>query len=462
MGTRVPAMPYAPPTYYSPRGGDRIIDLIMRQGDIEAQGQRERAALHAQMAQQLGGLAGQALDAYFANRENKKVQAEEKQKSQAVQGFFDNWDGDGDTLIKGMTTLLGPERGPKVAEGVLAAQRVKVSNDKDHYEIFRRRVGAAAGMPEDFVARNWKTLRPSLAEGAQKFLGVDPSEVPEEWAPNVMPALVAIDEQLSPPKERGNAQLKDVRDEQGRMVTHQLDPRTGEWTPAKGLPASAPEPVKAPNPAAVGSFEDFVVREYGEAPTGAQIVQARRRYTDAGREPDRPSGAGGGASRGKPLLSGEVKAVQEFRAGLNALDSLVDEVGKTGAGAKGATMIPGFVTEFTGWGADSKSRQALLEATKQTIGKAMEGGVLRKEDEEKYKRMLPLIQDPPEVAKRKMLQIRSRLLADAESYLEVLDAAGRDADSVRGLLFGGQKLGAAPQSETWAGSGTANDPYTFK
>ena len=39
---------------------------------------------------------------------------------------------------------------------------------------------------------------------------------------------------------------------------------------------------------------------------------------------------------------------------------------------------------------------------KQVIGKSLEGGVLRREDEYKYVKILPTIQDPPDVAKAKI------------------------------------------------------------
>ena len=39
---------------------------------------------------------------------------------------------------------------------------------------------------------------------------------------------------------------------------------------------------------------------------------------------------------------------------------------------------------LTGWGTDAKKKQALIDRVKQVIGKTLEGGVLRKEDEVKY------------------------------------------------------------------------------
>lgn len=52
---------------------------------------------------------------------------------------------------------------------------------------------------------------------------------------------------------------------------------------------------------------------------------------------------------------------------------------------------------------------AMIDQTRQVVGKAMEGGVLRKEDEEKYKRILPTVNDRPDVAMQKIAQVRQML-----------------------------------------------------
>jgi hypothetical protein len=49
--------------------------------------------------------------------------------------------------------------------------------------------------------------------------------------------------------------------------------------------APPPKPERAPT---VGSFEDFVLRKYGESPTAAQITSARREFEQAGRAPEKP------------------------------------------------------------------------------------------------------------------------------------------------------------------------------
>lgn len=159
--------------------------------------------------------------------------------------------------------------------------------------------------------------------------------------------------------------------------------------------------------------------------------------------PDRPSSSGSMTGEGgKPLLSGEINKFNDFRSGLNTLGRLSTEVSKTGAASKAGAMLPGFLTEMTGLGTESKARQAVLDQAKQVVGKAMEGGVLRKEDEAKYMRILPIISDPPDVAKAKLENLKSVMAQDAEIYLETLEAAGRNVTKIRETL--NKQLDAAP------------------
>ena len=183
-------------------------------------------------------------------------------------------------------------------------------------------------------------------------------------------------------------------------------------------------------------------RPVSVAPGGTLIDPASGRVVF--KAPDRPTASGSMTGEGgKPLLSGEITKFNDFRSGLNTIARLSDEVGKTGAAAKAGTMIPGFVTELTGWGAEAKSRQAVLDQAKQVVGKAMEGGVLRKEDEAKYMKILPIINDPPDVAKAKLDNLRDVMAQDAEIYLETLEAAGRNVGKVRETLQG--QLAAQPK-----------------
>lgn len=69
--------------------------------------------------------------------------------------------------------------------------------------------------------------------------------------------------------------------------------------------------------------------------------------------------------------------------------------------------------------------QADLNRNKQTTGKTLEGGVLRKEDEEKYKYILATMMDTPETALYKIDQLINDFDKAAETRRTELRAAGR-------------------------------------
>ena len=62
---------------------------------------------------------------------------------------------------------------------------------------------------------------------------------------------------------------------------------------------------------------------------------------------------------------------------------------------------------------------------RQTVGKALEGGVLRKEDEEKYKKILATLADTPETAIYKIESLISALGRDVSIYKANQLSAGR-------------------------------------
>jgi hypothetical protein len=109
--------------------------------------------------------------------------------------------------------------------------------------------------------------------------------------------------------------------------------------------------------------------------------------------------------------------------------------------------LPDFVTNLTGLGTESKQRQAIIDRIRQMIGKTLEGGVLRKEDEIKYAKILPTIGDPPDVVATKIAGLRETLQRKRETTLESLDDAGFNVEAF--------KARGAPQAPTPPTSGAA-------
>ena len=113
----------------------------------------------------------------------------------------------------------------------------------------------------------------------------------------------------------------------------------------------------------------------------------------------------------------------------------------------------------------SKTIEAQMRAAAQAFGRYMEGGVLRKEDEEKYRHMFPQLSDTPEVAKNK-LAIVDRLLASKQgSNVSALKTSGYDVSGVdSGLsvpdapsILSRGKAGSSAISEAQAGPLSFNE-----
>lgn len=73
---------------------------------------------------------------------------------------------------------------------------------------------------------------------------------------------------------------------------------------------------------------------------------------------------------------------------------------------------------------------ARMRTAAQSFGKFMEGGVLRKEDEEKYRKMFPQLSDTPEVAQNKLSIVRRMLAQQYESNRKSLGDSGYDVSGL--------------------------------
>jgi hypothetical protein len=165
-----------------------------------------------------------------------------------------------------------------------------------------------------------------------------------------------------------------------------------------------------------------------QAGAGAKFWVVRNgqmlRITDAEYRPgDQPANT---REQGRPVTSSDAGRIADLDTSMDDLNVLTRDLGKTGTASKVGAMMPNAVTDLTGIGADAKSRQAVIDRVKQVIGKALEGGVLRKEDEIKYERILPTIGDPPDVAERKLQGLFEAIDKRRQTQIESLSDAGYD------------------------------------
>jgi len=91
--------------------------------------------------------------------------------------------------------------------------------------------------------------------------------------------------------------------------------------------------------------------------------------------------------------------------------------------------IGGRLASWNPYDETAQTVDSQVRASSQAFGRFMEGGVLRKEDEEKYRKMFPNLTDTPEVAKNK-LAVVEKLLADKQKGdIDALTKAGYDTSA---------------------------------
>lgn len=182
--------------------------------------------------------------------------------------------------------------------------------------------------------------------------------------------------------------------------------------------------------------------KYRREPRGAQpgyqwVIRAGKQvWTNQVMPGDTPASRTGG---GRNVTSGDASDIADFDTSLDDVNVLrntiapIDEktgkpknTGATGNAAKVGAMTPNWVTDLTGWGTDAKKKQAVIDRVKQVIGKTLEGGVLRKEDEYKYEKILPTIGDTGEVVRSKLDGLDAAVTKRRSRRLDALADAGYD------------------------------------
>lgn len=282
-----------------------------------------------------------------------------------------------------------------------------------------------------------------------------------------------------PEKYPGDATIKAWVDE-GLTVKEQLEARQKELDAAK--PKEKPlVPIPGPNGPVYGTAEagqPVYEKPAATAASGFSLSPGGARYDADGKLiASRPESAGGGQEplvpiigpdgkpvlvrrsqaegktpansreQGRPVTSGDAGRLADLDTSLNDLATLTKTIpaGTTGVGAKAGAMLPNFVTQWTGVGADAKSKQAVIDRVKQVIGKSLEGGVLRKEDEAKYEKILPTIGDVDTVVAAKLAGLQQAISQRRQTTLDALSDAGYDISRFEARSAAPQTTAPAPK-----------------
>ena len=124
---------------------------------------------------------------------------------------------------------------------------------------------------------------------------------------------------------------------------------------------------------------------------------------------------------GKPLSDTAIVAITQTETALEGVKELKDIIK---ANEKYLGPISG-LARFNPY-SPAKQVQADVDRIRQRVGKALEGGVLRKEDEEKYKKILATLADTPTTAIYKINQLISDLEREVGTFKKNQALSGRN------------------------------------
>jgi len=110
--------------------------------------------------------------------------------------------------------------------------------------------------------------------------------------------------------------------------------------------------------------------------------------------------------KGATLTAGQKKELSDFEVSIKQMGSLTTSIEQF---KDIMGPIQGRARAANPYDVDAQSFNSKMTAIAQVVGKAMEGGVLRKEDEIKYRKMLPQITDTPQVARNKIKNVTEML-----------------------------------------------------
>ncbi len=132
-------------------------------------------------------------------------------------------------------------------------------------------------------------------------------------------------------------------------------------------------------------------------------------------------------TKAKPLSDSAIKEITQIESALSSLDDLEQKI-------KDNLQYIGPIKGLAALNPYSKAKQVQsdIDRVRQVVGKALEGGVLRKEDEEKYKKILSTITDTPENALYKLQQLRTALSTNLSNYQSAQNNAGNLIKTVTG------------------------------
>ena len=132
-------------------------------------------------------------------------------------------------------------------------------------------------------------------------------------------------------------------------------------------------------------------------------------------------GLGDTKSEGKMLPAGSIKSLAETEEALNLLPELT---GLLEEGSSAFGPLRGEIRSRIPWDKTGQKAKSTITLVRQIIGKGLEGGVLRKEDEYKYEQILPKLGDTEETVRTKIALLEQTLQNKYRTNVEAYQAGG--------------------------------------
>jgi hypothetical protein len=395
--------------------------------------QREQ---HGAMQEQRGLLADQ-----------RRLAIEKAQRDEAESGALRKlFSGEQAPTNDQIFAVVGPQRGSEIVKGLNALRTQEVKDYGELQTVVGRSLGGLSALPESMRPGAYQAMREQFVQ--RGWLNAD--QVPAEYSPEYVKQAQMW---ALTPKEQLEINKPQTHTVGGNLVQVGADGKATTVYEAPEKPAEAGSLADY-----MDSFAQSLGLKSGRQLNPKQKLQAKAQHEAAGRAPtvdNEPLQAVMGDD-GKPVLvrrrdaigktpasnreqgrqvtSADAGTLAELTTSLDDLAvvrrALTGEPGKpvvkTGAGPKLGASVPDWVTSITGWGVEEKKTQATIDRVKQVIGKAFEGGVLRKEDELKYEKILPKISDTPEVVISKLNELDRAIKLRRSRQIDSLADAGYD------------------------------------
>lgn len=233
---------------------------------------------------------------------------------------------------------------------------------------------------------------PQSATSFKPFAG----QVARQTVSQALPRMFAAPFMSQPTQEDASSTLE-------QDIASLNDPTTNVTTP---------QPETQQSPFNRSNIEQAIIQDL-QTTGGKNVATLSKLYEMFGQTPEP-----------KALNSTSAQTVSDIESGLANIQALGAEYSQSNVN----NPIIGKIRGLNPFDTSAQTLQADTARVKQVIGKALEGGVLRKEDEIKYAKILPTISDTEETAQYKISAITEDLRRKLALYKNNLGVGGGGTD----------------------------------